>query len=482
MEASGRATRMRSDLPDGLAGQEPDVPAGHDPGRRGRAAREGATTRRRSLRARAAGLRRDLLASAVDGAAYGGMLGLGHRYLPAFVLAVGLSEQLSGLVVTAPLVAGALLQLVSPYAVVWLRSHRRWVAGCATVQGLSFLPLVIAALRGHVSAAALLMIATFYCAADLACAAPWTSWITRLVPTRIRPRYFARRNRLFQLVTLGGILMAWPVLELTEQRGATCAGFALLFGLAGICRLVSAGCLWLQRESIVPVAPERFVAFGEFFTRLRNERGQLLAYMVWINVTMLVAQAYFTAFVLRHLHMPYWQFVSLLGTEFLAKIAGLALFGELAHRRGARALLQVAGLAMVPVTALWLMWPQFWYLVAVQVLSGLALGAYELATCLLVFDTIPDRERTSVMTTYNLLNSAAVAAASFGAFVALGYAGATWVVYAGLFVALTLARGLAVPLLARIVRARRPGELAAVGAAPSSAEAIAQARLWRSSR
>jgi hypothetical protein len=128
------------------------------------------------------------------------------------------------------------------------------------------------------------------------------------------------------------------------------------------------------------------------------------------------------------------------------------------------------------------MWPAFWYLVAVQVLSGLALGAYELATCLLVFDTIPDRERTSVMTTYNLLNSAAVAAASFGAFVALGYAGATWVVYAGLFVALTLARGLAVPLLARIVRARRPGELAAVGAAPSSAEAIAQARLWRSSR
>jgi hypothetical protein len=439
------------------------------------------------MRPRAAGVRRDLCVSAIDGSAYGAMLGLGNRYLPAFVLAIGLSEQLSGLVVTAPLLAGALLQLVSPYAVRRLRSHRRWVVSSAAAQGLSFVPLVMAALCGHASGAAVLLIATLYYAADLACAAPWTTWITRVVPPRIRPRYFARRNRLAQLATLAGILIAWPVLELAERHGATCAGFALLFGLAGSCRLLSAVCLRIQREAIVPPLPDQFVRLREFAARLRNERGHLLAYMVWIQVTLQIAQAYFTAFVLCQLNLPYWQFVALLATEFLAKSAGLALFGEVAHRWGAGALLRIGGLAMVPITTLWLVSPVFIFLVAVQVLSGLAFGAYELASCLLVFETIPDRERTSVMTSYNLLNSSAVAAASLTAFVALRYTGATWTVYAGLFVALTLARGLAVPLLARIASSLRPTagpRAVAISATPpaSSAEAVARARLWRPGR
>ena len=239
------------------------------------------------------------------------------------------------------------------------------------------------------------MIATFYALRTWRVQAPWTSWITP-VPTAL-PALLRPPQSPFQLVTLGGILMVWLVLELTERWGDAgrpcCSGCRCM---PGVGRLP-----WLQRERSCSCA-RAIRGVWRIFTRLRNERGQLLAYMVWINVTMLVAQAYFTAFVLRHLHMPYWQFVSLLGTEFLAKIAGLALFGELAHRRGARALLQVAGLAMVPVTALWLMWPQFWYLVAVQVLSGLALGAYELATGCWCSTRFPTAS-TSVMTTYNLL-------------------------------------------------------------------------------
>ena len=47
-------------------------------------------------------LRSDLLASVNDGAAYGGMVGVGETYLPAFVLAVGLGEVAAGLVTTVP--------------------------------------------------------------------------------------------------------------------------------------------------------------------------------------------------------------------------------------------------------------------------------------------------------------------------------------------------------------------------------------------
>ena len=62
-------------------------------------------------------LRTDLRASCGDGAAFGGMVGVGETYLPAFVLAVGLGELTAGLVGSVPLLAGGVLQMISPSAV-----------------------------------------------------------------------------------------------------------------------------------------------------------------------------------------------------------------------------------------------------------------------------------------------------------------------------------------------------------------------------
>lgn len=70
-------------------------------------------------------LRCDLRASLLDGAAFGGMVGFGETYLPAFVLASDLGEMVAGMVGSVPLVAGGLMQLASPMAVRLLRSHRR---------------------------------------------------------------------------------------------------------------------------------------------------------------------------------------------------------------------------------------------------------------------------------------------------------------------------------------------------------------------
>lgn len=51
----------------------------------------------------------DLLWSLGDGAAYGGMVGFGETFLPAFVLAVGLGEITAGLIASVPLIAGGVM-------------------------------------------------------------------------------------------------------------------------------------------------------------------------------------------------------------------------------------------------------------------------------------------------------------------------------------------------------------------------------------
>src|ERR1700753_2338980 len=97
-------------------------------------------------------LRRNLCSSTADGVSFSVMVGVGESYFPAFVLALGLGDVAAGLITTVPLAAGAVLQTISPVAVRWFGSHRRWVVFCAALQALCFLPLSIGALMGHMSA------------------------------------------------------------------------------------------------------------------------------------------------------------------------------------------------------------------------------------------------------------------------------------------------------------------------------------------
>lgn len=52
-----------------------------------------------------------------DAGCYGAMIGCGETYLPAFALALGLGETSAGLVASLPLLAGGIMQLLSPLAI-----------------------------------------------------------------------------------------------------------------------------------------------------------------------------------------------------------------------------------------------------------------------------------------------------------------------------------------------------------------------------
>lgn len=102
----------------------------------------------RAVPLRSEALRRDLQSSSADAVSFSLMVGAGETYIPAFALALGASDVVAGLVSSAPLLTGAVLQLVSPLAVLRLGSHRRWVVLCARIQAASFAPLIVGAALG----------------------------------------------------------------------------------------------------------------------------------------------------------------------------------------------------------------------------------------------------------------------------------------------------------------------------------------------
>ncbi|MCH5377404.1 MAG: hypothetical protein JJ992_25875, partial [Planctomycetes bacterium] len=122
-------------------------------------------------------LRRDLRAIVGDGAAFSVMVGIGETYVPAFVLALGLGGIAAGMVATVPVLLGAVLQLVSPWAVQRLGSRRQWVVVCARCQAVSLLLLAMLALFQVRWSWPIFLLATFYWAGGLATGPAWNTWV-----------------------------------------------------------------------------------------------------------------------------------------------------------------------------------------------------------------------------------------------------------------------------------------------------------------
>jgi MFS family permease len=89
------------------------------------------------------------------------------------------------------------------------------------------------------------------------------------------------------------------------------------------------------------------------------------------------------------------------------------------------------------------------FLIAVQILSGAAWGANDLASFLLFVETIPREKRVHLLTVFNFANASATAAGSLLGGALLLWLGAGRETYLALFALSTLARAGALVLLLR---------------------------------
>lgn len=397
---------------------------------------------REPRRAPANPLRHDLRAILGDGAAFSAMVGVGETYLSAFALAIGAGEIAAGLVSSLPLLAGALLQLASPWAVQKCGSHRRWVVLCASCQALTFAPLAGFALWGRMPAGLIFVIAAVYWGSGMATGPAWNTWVGRIVPPRLRAEYFARRTRISQVAVLAGFVIGGFSLQAGAQWGKPLLAFALLFVIAGACRSISAWFLASQSEPPLPAIGQRHVPAREFFTRVvRPGDGRLLLYLLGVQAAVQISGPYFTPFMLKQMHFSYGTYVTLIGCSYLAKILAVPAWGRLAASYGTRRLLWIGGIGIVPVSAMWLVSTNFAWLVFVQLSGGALWAAYELAMFLLFFEAIADEERTSVLTTYNLAQAVATVGGSLVGGAILWAWGRSPETYLALFALSSIARG-----------------------------------------
>ncbi len=395
-------------------------------------------------------IRRNLQASAVDGAAYGGMVGLGETYLAPFALAIGMGEVSAGLVASLPMVAGGTLQLISLRAVRWIGSEKRWILLSATLQALTFMPLVYAGIIGEMPLFGLMLVASIYWGAGLATGPAWNSWIETVVPIGVRARYFAARSKLAHLTTLAGFMIGGTILTVGGRMDHQCQAFAVMFAIAGILRLCSVYAL-AQHQ---PVDRRRTVIMDGTLNQPHVIRksfvhgGRLLLFLVVLQGMVQLSGPFFTPFMLTELGFSYAQFVTLISISFIAKVLSLSMWGRLSQLSSAKILLWIGAVGVVPMSSLWIVSQQYVWLMCVQAFSGVMWAAYELGFFLMFFEALPREKRIRMLTIYNFANTLAICAgATMGAWI-LHHYGATTKGYLTLFGLSSVGRVFALMVLA----------------------------------
>jgi MFS family permease len=356
--------------------------------------------------------------SIFEGMAYALMVGVGETFFLADAIRLSASRLQQALVVTLPLFAGAVGAVASLALLARMRTRKPIVVAAAFLQacvlgGLSFASAV------GLSAPNLLIVATTLGAiSGQAGGAAWASWFGDLVPATSRGRYFGVRNRWIYLMTFAGVLLGGRLLEvyepggplgtaLGEVTGREGRGFAVIYGLAAVARLVS---------SILHLAsPEP--PFGGLAPRVRATRfmathqgrgiRRLITGSAAFYFAVYVASPYFGPFMLESLRFEYWQYTIASAAVIVAKVTFLSFWGRRVDQVGARPVFLVATLltAVVPLPFLWA--EGLGWVIVAQLLSGIAWGGFELSIFTLMLERTYRRVRAQIFALQSLANGLA---------------------------------------------------------------------------
>ena len=342
------------------------------------------------------------------------MVGIGETYLVAFALKLQMGEVNSGLLATLPLVFGALIQLISPYGISWVGSHKKWVLFCASIQCLMFLPLIQFSFFGTHSFLALLTVITLYWAAQLAAGPAWNFWMGELISEQESAHFFSVRTRLMQMGIFLGLILGGLILNYRPFAVSDLRVYGFLFAVALVARMASVYFLSRQKYELVWLQKDHqrnlFSAFKKLSLDLKMRRFFVFLFLFFMGIY--ISSAFVVPFFMAKLKFSYMQLMMSLASLFVAKILFIPVVKKMIEKRGAYHVFVLGAAGISPLPALWAVYHEFWFVLVLQAISGAMWAAFEVSLAMIFFNNLKSEEKTTVLTLYNVFNAIAIAAGS----------------------------------------------------------------------
>jgi MFS family permease len=344
--------------------------------------------------------------SVVEGSAWSVMSGCGENFFAAFAIFLKAGNLAVAILTSAPILLGALAQLISARWIDHFRQRRRFLQVVLTLQALAYLPLFFAP---RLFSAHAIPLAVGFALLTIFLSnmgqPVWTSLMGDVVPEAQRGDYFGRRTRVIFLCLALATLAGGLLLARYEKIGWVWAGFGVLFGIAGFARYLAAQLFPLHYEPSYQPTADVFFSLWEFIRRTpRSNFARFTFYAALMGFGANTSAPFFAVYMLRDLQWTYAQFTLNAITMLVAQVVFVRWWGRIGDRHGNRAVLIATSCILPLLPVFWALTGNFYLLLVAQIISGATWSGYNLATQNFLLDSVTPRKRALVMSYYSLVN------------------------------------------------------------------------------
>lgn len=341
--------------------------------------------------------------------------GGGEQYLSAFALLFHATPFHLSILSAIPQLLGTWAQLLSVKISHWFPNRKSQVLWGTLGQAASWIPILLLPILWPDRGPWLLIggVATYFACMHFT-SPVWNSLITDLLHANERGMYFARRARVMALTSFLALCLGGALLSFCEHRQLLWVGFAIMFVIAGLCRIASA--LSLARVTDLPTHElgNNPTGFRDFLrTRASRNFHQFLLFSGCMHAAVLIAGPFFVIYMLQDLHLPYWGYGTWLAAGIIGQFVTLTAWGQFGDRFGNKALLTMTGFIVPMLPMLYLISTAWPFLVVVNFFGGVVWAGLSLGLQNYVFDVVLPADRAKAVAVVSLVNAMGWAAGTF---------------------------------------------------------------------
>ena len=339
-------------------------------------------------------------------------MGASETYLGALGVFLGGTPLQVGALATLPPLLGAITQSIGMRLSETAKSRRGLLVWFMRLQATLLLPIACIALLGLQGSSALVALIGIVVAYHMTIGLInplWGSLVGDLLPPLSRGEFFGVRNKWMAIVTFASVVIAGQTVHLFSKFGLAALGFALIFSIAAVARLASARSFAEVDDVGMHVPHESKFSFWDFVRRARRSNFVKFVFFVSsMNFATAVSGPYFAMYMLQDLKFSYSDYTIVIAVAVLAQFVVLRSWGAMSDQFGNRRILKVCGACVAVNPWMWLLSSNYWFVICVQLYSGIFWSGFTLAAANFVFDAVTPPKRARCIAYQSIINGVLV--------------------------------------------------------------------------
>ncbi|MGB9748993.1 MAG: MFS transporter [Candidatus Woesearchaeota archaeon] len=335
------------------------------------------------------------------------MVGTGESFISAFIIKLGATNFQLGLLTSISNLISSISQVISTDITDITKKRKNIILASILIQSLVWIPLILNVLLWKSIYLTIILFAVYAFSGNFLIP-PWASILGDLVDKKNGGFFFGRRNAIAGFTAFMSSLIAGLLLNRFSNIHSL-LGFAILFLISSIARLISLYYMRLVYEPEYNVSKEWYFSLMQFIKRMYyNNFGTFVIYIFFMMIAVSIASPYFSIYMLNVLKLNYFNYIILNATHTLTSYLIMTYWGKYSDIYGNKKVMVMCGFLVPLYPLLWVFSRNFYYLLAVQIIGGIVWGGFDLSTSNFVYDAVTPQRRARCVSYSNFFKGIGV--------------------------------------------------------------------------